>query len=163
MNINEIIFSKTAPQKKLDIIISLSEDELMSTTKATILRIVKEVGSKTPHSRDKSLHVSYERKAGNDWNSIVEGLDYRKGRLYLDIYLQYSNTDTNTYDDYDRFFAPGTYRGEVRRCDERGNPRSYYFDYNRSDKAKVIRSALLEYVYRKYNDKLQMTYGKEDQ
>ena len=82
MNINEIIFSKTVPQKKRDIINSLSEDELMSTTKATVLRIVKEVGSKTPHSRDKSLHVSYERKAGNDWNSIVGGLDCRKGRLY---------------------------------------------------------------------------------
>ena len=44
MNINELIFSRTQPQKKIDIINALSEDELLSTSEATIKRIVKDAG-----------------------------------------------------------------------------------------------------------------------
>ena len=43
-NINQIIFTRTQPKKKLDIINSLTEAELLATTEATITRIVKEVG-----------------------------------------------------------------------------------------------------------------------
>ena len=137
-NINQIIFTRTQPKKKLEIINSLSEAELMATTEATITKIVKEAGS----------------RKGNNWNSTVEGVELIKGKLYLDFYIQYENTDTNTSEEFDDFFRRGNFRGEIRRLDRYGNGRTYYFCYDETDKARVMRSILLEYVYSKYNEKL---------
>ena len=154
MNINELIFSRTQPQKKIDIINALSEDELLSTSEATIKRIVKDAGRRMWKTRDKELRISHERRAGNAWNSLIEAVELIKGRLYLEVYLQYENTDTSTSEEYDDFFRNGNFRGEVRRLDRYGNGRTYYFLYNLSDKASVMKSILLEYVYTKYADKL---------
>lgn len=154
MNINELIFSRTQPQKKIDIINALSEDELLSTSEATIKRIVKDAGRRMWKTRDKELRISHERRAGNAWNSLIEAIELIKGRLYLEVYLQYENTDTSTSEEYDDFFRNGNFRGEVRRLDRYGNGRTYYFLYNLSDKASVMKSILLEYVYTKYADKL---------
>lgn len=154
MNINELIFSRTQPQKKIDIINALSEDELLSTSEATIKRIVKDAGRRMWKTRDKELRISHERRAGNAWNSLIEAVELIKGRLYLEVYLQYENTDTSTSEEYDDFFRNGNFHGEVRRLDRYGNGRTYYFLYNLSDKASVMKSILLEYVYTKYADKL---------
>ena len=154
MNINELIFSRTQPQKKIDIINALSEDELLSTREATIKRIVKDAGRRMWKTRDKELRISHERRAGNAWNSLIEAVELIKGRLYLDVYLQYENTDTNTSEEYDVFFRNGKFRGEVRRLDRYGNGRTYYYLYDPSDKACVIKSILLEYIHTKYADKL---------
>ena len=104
MNINELIFSRTQPQKKIDIINALSEDELLSTSEATIKRIVKDAGRRMWKTRDKELRISHERRAGNAWNSLIEAVELIKGRLYLEVYLQYENTDTSTSEEYDDFF-----------------------------------------------------------
>ena len=154
MNINEFIFSRTQPQKKIDIINALSEDELLSTSEATVKRIVKEAGRRMWETRDKELRISQERRAGNAWNSLIEAVELIKGRLYLEVYLQYENTDTSTSEEYDDFFRNGKFRGEVRRLDRYGNGRTYYFLYNPSDKAGIIKSILLEYVFTKYSAKL---------
>ena len=161
MNINEIIFTRTAPQKKLDIINSLSEDELLITSKETVKRIIKECGVRVSHSRNKRLLIDYDRRVGNNWNSLVEGFDLIFDSVQIDIYVQYENTDTNTSESYGNFFTGGSYRGEVRRLDRYGNERTYYFIYDRNDKAKVMKSLLLEYVYTKYKNKLNQ--GKEDE
>ena len=154
MNINELIFSRTQPQKKIDIINALTKDELLSTSEATVKRIVKDAGRRMWKTRDKELRISQERRAGNAWNSSIDGVHLIKGKLHLEVYLQYENTDTSTSEEYDDFFRQGNYRGEVRRLDRHGNGRTYYFLYNPSDKASVMKSILLEYVYTKYADKL---------
>ena len=154
MNINEFIFSRTQPQKKIDTINALSEDELLSTSEATVKRIVKDAGRRMWKTRDKELRISHERRAGNAWNSLIEAVELIKGRLYLEVYLQYENTDTSTSEEYDDFFRNGNFRGEVRRLDRYGNGRTYYFLYNPSDKASVMKSILLEYVFTKYAAKL---------
>lgn len=127
----------------------------MATSEATITRIVKETGQRMGKTRDKSLRISYDRRAGNNWNSTVESVDLVKGKLYIGFYIQYENTDTNTSDDYEDFFKRGNYRGEIRRLDRYGNGRTYYACYDESDKARVMKSILLEYVYSKYADKLK--------
>lgn len=153
MNINNFIFTRTQPQKKIDTINALTQDELLSTSEATVKRIVKEAGRRMWKTRDKELRISQER-AGNAWNSSIDGVQLIKGQLYLDVYLQYENTDTNTSEEYDDFFRNGNFRGEVRRLDRHGNGRTYYYLYDSSDKASVIKSILLEYVHLKYADKL---------
>lgn len=155
MNVNNFIFSRTQPKKKLEAIESLSNDELLAVSEATAKRIVKEAGRRRYKSRDKELYIDYDRRVGNNWNSTVESVDLVKGKLYVNFYVQFDNSDTNTSDDYDNFFKRSNYRGEIRRFDRYGNGRTYYFCYDESDKARVIKSILLEYVFSKYRDKLK--------
>lgn len=154
MDINKIIFSRTAPAKKVEIIENLTETELLSITPATIVKMIKEAGTRLYKSRDKEMRISYERRTGNDWNSTVEGVRNYKGNPMLDLYIQYENTDTSTSVRLDDFLKHGDYRGSIVRNDRCGNPRSYYFTYTTADKAQFVKSVLLEYINRKYKDKL---------
>ncbi len=155
MNVNEFIFSRTQPSRKIDAIKALTNDELLSVSETTVNRIVKDAGRKIGRTRDRELNISRDRRAGNAWNATVDGIDLIKGKLYVEVYLQYENTDTSTSENYDDFFRKGNFRGEVRRSDRYGNGRTYYYLFDNSDKASVIRSVLLEYVYTKYAEKLK--------
>ncbi len=154
MDINKILFSRIAPKKKVEIIENLTPKELLSVNPDTIKRMVKETGSNYYKSRDKRLRLSSELRTGNNWNSDFEGISVIKNRLYVDLYLQYSNTDTNTSEAYEKFFCKGEYRGSVIRGDEYGNDRHYYYTYDESDKARCMRRLLLQYLYLRYKDKL---------
>ena len=155
MNVNNFIFTRTQPKKKLEVIEKLSNDELLAVSESTVKKIIQEVGQRRYKSRDKELRIDYDRRVGNNWNSTVESVDLVKGKLYVGFYIQYENTDTNTSDDYEDFFKRGNYRGEIRRLDRFGNGRTYYFCYDESDKARVMKSILLEFLYSKYLDKLK--------
>ena len=154
MNINRIIFTKTAPKKKVEIVENLTPTELLSITAETITRMVKEAGSRLYKSRDKELRLSFERRTGNNWDSTIEGVRNYKGKPVLDIYFQYENTDTNTSISLDDFLKRGNYQGSVVRDDRYGNLRNYYFTFSSTDKARFVRRLLLEYLYTKYADKL---------
>ena len=123
-------------------------------TSITMKRSVKEVGLNRYHSRDKYLWLSKERQTGNDWNSWFKGVELTKGTLYVKLYVQYENTDTDAYEKYTTFFTSGEYNGEIKSADMRPNDCTYYYDYDSDDKAKALRSLLLEYVNAKYRDKL---------
>lgn len=154
MDINKFIFSRTAPAWKVEILENLTQAELLSITPATIVKMIKEAGTRIYKSRDKEMRISYERRTGNDWNSEVEGVRNYKGNPMLDLYIQYENTDTSTSVRLDDFLKHGDYRGSIVRNDRCGNPRSYYFTYTTANKARFVKSVLLEYINRKYKDKL---------
>ena len=155
MNVNNFIFTRTQPKKKLEVIEKLSNDELLAVSESTVKKIIQEVGKRRYKSRDKELRIDYDRRVGNNWNSTVESVDLVKGKLYVGFYVQFENTDTNTSDDYEDFFKRGNFRGEIRRLDRFGNGRTYYFCYDESDKARVMKSILLDYLYSKYAGKLK--------
>ena len=154
MDINKIIFSRIAPRKKVEIVKNLTQTELLSITSATISKMIKEAGTRLYKSRDKELRISYESRTGNSWNSTVEGVRNCKGNSMLDLYIQYENTDTSTSVSLSDFMNSGDYRGSIERDDRYGNPRSYYFTYSSADKARFVRQLLLEYLNRRYKDKL---------
>ena len=154
MNINEIIFSRTAPKKKVEIVENLTLSELLSVSPETIKRMVREAGSNYYKSRDKRLTLSSEFRTGNDWNSDFEGVSLIKQRLYVDLYLQYSNTDTTKTESLEKFFCKGEYRGCVIGSDHYGNDRHYYFTYSESEKARCMRRLLLQYLHLKYKERL---------
>lgn len=151
MNINETIFSRIAPKKKLEVVKNLSDSELLSVSPDTITRIVREVGSKKYKSRDKSLRIS---DVGNNWNSTFDGVETCKENLHVELYLQYENTDTSTSENFEKFFCKGEYRGSVVRNDRYGNPRHYYFTYTEADKAECMKMVLLEYINLKYKNRI---------
>ena len=154
VNINQEVFKRYAPKKKLDLINGLSETELLATTPETLMRIVKEAGTKVGTARSKVLRISSERRIGNAWNSTVEAVEFHRGKLVLDIYVQMDSTDTNHFEPYSNFSKDGNYTGKVFTTNYYGDSVPHYFTYDRQDKAKVIKSILLEYVYTKYADKL---------
>ena len=153
-NINQEVFKKYAPKKKLEIINNLTTAELLATTPETVKRIAKEAGRRIGKSRDKILRINRNRQAGNDWNSTVETVEYVKGNLYLNIYFQMDSTDTNICVKHEVFFNDDEYHGKHYTTNYYGDSVPHYFTYNRQDKAKVIKSILLEYVHTKYADKL---------
>ena len=154
MNINQELFKRYAPKKKLEIINNLTTAELLATTPETIMRIAKEAGRSIGKSRDKILRINRERQAGNDWNSTVEAVEFIKGNLYLNIYFQTDHTDTNICEKYAMFMQGDEYHGKHYITNKHGDEVPNYFVYDRQDKAKVVKSILLEYVHTKFADKL---------
>ena len=150
MNINIELFKRYKPDKKVQIIMELTEDELLNVTPATITRIIKEAGSRLYRSRDKRLWIPDRFRTGNHWNSTFNAVELIKGKLYVSLYVQYSNTDTDTDATFNEFFSRGDYRGHICYEDRYGNPHTDYYTYTQSDKAKALRSLLLTYVQRKY-------------
>jgi hypothetical protein len=118
--------------------------------------MVKEAGKSIYKSkRDKTLMVSRQRRTGNDWNSWFNGVDLMKGKLYVNFYIQYDNTDTNDCISYGEFVRDrDRFRGTIKTTDRFDNPQTYYYFYENDDRARAIKSLLLEYVYTKYADKL---------
>ena len=155
-NINTELFKRYAPKKKLELIEKLGPAELMNVSVATLTRIVKEAGTNMWKSRNKTLRISRERQRGNSWNSMIEAVDLIKGKLSLDVYMQFDNTDSNTSISISSFLCRGESRAEITREDRYGNLQTYYAIYDEGDKQRVIRSILEEYVYTKYADKLKM-------
>jgi len=152
-NINQFLFTRTAPQKKLAVINNLSQYELLNVTTATITRIIKEAGYGKKGSPNKTLRLTVT--VGNDWNSDVESIYVWKGKLYIDFYLQYSNTDTSTEDTWSNFIYRGDYRGSYKYTDRYDNPQTAYFTYDEEDKARVIKAILKSYIKTKYASKLK--------
>lgn len=155
-NINLELFKRYAPKRKLEIIESLTQEELLAITPAAIIRMVKEAGKSIYKSkRDKTLMVSRQRRTGNDWNSWFNGVDLMKGKLYVNFYIQYDNTDTNDCISYGEFMRDrDRFRGTIKSTDRYDNPQTYYYFYENDDRARAIKSLLLEYVYTKYAEKL---------
>ena len=153
-NINIELFKRTTPVKKIEIIENLTQTELGRVTEGTILKIVKETGRRLTGSRNYEFYVNPDRRKGNNWNSVVEGLWLYKGKLSVMIYVQYGNTDSSLIVPFQYFFKKGDFRGTVKRDDRYGNPQTYYYVYDEKDKAEIIRSFCLEYVNTKYKSKL---------
>lgn len=66
----------------------MTQDELLSISKETILRIVKETGRKLTDFRNYEFYVHPDRRKGNDWNSVIERIWLYKGKLSIITYIQ---------------------------------------------------------------------------
>jgi len=152
-DINEFIFGRTKPEKKLEVLDSLSGAELRNATNETILRIYKECRGKDSdgNPRDRFM-IENDRRAGNRlggrgfWNSLIEFIYEYNGRAYIMFYVQNTKTDSSEGVSYTTFKSGAEYRGY---CDYLGT----YFRYDSNDIANVIRCILKEYVYYTYIEK----------
>ena len=170
-NVNEAIFSRMKPNNKIDYVRLLSSSELMNVKRDTIIRCIKEVGDKeytykidkkTNESikkltRDKKLFLSDERRVGNDWNSNILGIYFIKSKLFVNIYFQMDSTDSDFLVDYDEFFSIGEYNGKKYEMDRYGELVPRYFRYTQRMKENAIKNILLEYIHKKYADKLSQS------
>lgn len=159
MDINKIIFSRTAPKKKLAVINTLSQGDLLSVTYKTILRIIKEAGvgdSNKTRCKFKTLYLS---GATNDWNSKVRNIyNSKKDEVYLSVYIQGDDTDTEVSYKL-RDFLDNRYEelclGKLDESFRNGYEHKVPANYDRSDRARVIKAILTAYIENKYAEKLK--------
>jgi hypothetical protein len=154
-SINEFVFGRTKAEKKLEVLDSLSGNELRKVTDETILRIYKECRGKDSDGKpNDKFYIKNSRRAGNRlggsrfWNSTIEFIYEYKGKAYIDFYVQNSNTDWGESVSYERFKAGTEFRGY---SDYLGT----YFRYDADDIANVIRCILKEFVYYKYIERAE--------
>jgi len=159
MNINQFIFTRTAPKKKLEVVKKLQQGELLAITYKTILRIIKEAGvgdSNKTRCKFKTLYLS---DAGNDWNSKVTNIyNWKKDEVYLSVYIQGDDTDTHAFPKL-KDFLDNRYEeqclGKLHESFRNGYEHDVPANYNRTDRARVIKAILTAYVKNKYADKLK--------
>lgn len=153
-DINTFLFGRNRPSAKMDIVQGLTISELLAVTPETVKRIIKEVGRKVGTTRGKDLYISRELRTGNDWNSEVEGFGYNSKGLFLYIYVQYGNSDRTVIETWDKFFRKGQYVGSLEYADRYGGTQTSHFIYDDSEKARVVRRLLMQYLHLKYKAKL---------
>ena len=158
-NINNIIFTRTAPKKKLEIINSLSQGELLAITYPTILRIIKEAGQGDSNKARCKFKTLYLAGATNDWNSKVTNIyNWKKDEVYLSVYIQGDDTDTYEFPKL-KDFLDNSYEeqclGKLHESFRNGYEHDVPANYNRTDRARVVRAILTAYVKNKYRDKLK--------
>lgn len=158
-NINNIIFTRTAPKKKLEIINSLSQGELLAITYPTILRIIKEAGQGDSNKARCKFKTLYLSGATNDWNSKVTNIyNWKKDEVYLSVYIQGDDTDTYEFPKL-KDFLDNSYEeqclGKLHESFRNGYEHDVPANYNRTDRARVVRAILTAYVKNKYRDKLK--------
>jgi hypothetical protein len=89
--------------------------------------------------------ISHERRKGNNWNSLVEGVYRSNGKLFVDIYFQDDSTDTNDSEYFDTFFSSAS---NVRVTSRLGSA-----VYSYDERAEVMRSIVIDYIYWKVIDR----------
>ena len=159
MDINNFLFTRTAPKKKLAVINTLSQGDLLSVTYKTVLRIIKEAGvgdSNKTRCKFKTLYLS---GATNDWNSKVRNIyNSKKDEVYLSVYIQGDDTDTEVSYKL-RDFLDNRYEeqclGKLYESFRNGYEHKVPANYDRSDRARVIKAILTAYIENKYADKLK--------
>lgn len=161
-NINTELFKRYAPTKKLALINSLSENELLNISYKTILRIIKEAGTpddpKKRRCKFKTLNLKpYD--AGNEWNSDINSIyNSTKDEVWMEVYVQGDDTDT-TCGYKLRDFLDNRYEeqilGEIHESWDYGYSHTKPAVYDREDRARVIRAICRAYVENKYKEKLK--------
>lgn len=138
MRVKEILFGEISAEEKLEKIKKLPNEVLLSATDIAkvLLEIIQQCG------KDGEFRIKNDRRVGNNWNSLVEGIRLYKNYLYVDVYIQSDSTDTNTSALYhDMLTGGGSSYVESRLGTVK---------YREDDKAEVVRGFLLEYIYYKY-------------
>lgn len=159
-NINNIIFTRIAPKKKLEIINSLSQGELLAITYPTILRIIKEAGRGDSNKTRCKFKTLFFENAGNKWNSEVTSIyNAKKDEVYLSVYIQGDDTDTYVFPKL-KDFLDNRYEeqclGKLHESFRNGYEHDVPANYDRSDRARVIKAILTAYIENKYAEKLKV-------
>jgi len=160
VNINQFIFTRTAPKKKLEVIENLTEGELLSVNYKTILRIIKEAGAGDTNKTRCKFKTLYLSDAGNNWNSKVTNIyNWKKDEVFMSVYIQGDDTDTDVSYKL-RDFLDNRYEeqclGHIEESWSYGYSHKKPANYDRSDRARVIKAILTAYINNKYHDKLKI-------
>lgn len=143
MDINSVIFSNVSNTEKKNAVENASASDLMRISESTLKRMVKERGSDNYYKDRKILFFG---NVSNNWNADAKSLELYKDKLFINFYVQYSNTDTDDCEYMSKFLGSGEFRGAIKYTDMYDNPHTSYYRFDSSDKAKVMRAICLAYI-----------------
>lgn len=127
--------------KQIESINKMSDSDVIAYGKKHINGIMDDAANEYGQYR-----ISNDRWKGNNWNSIVEGVYRNKeGKLFVDIYFQGGSTDCNDSEYFNTFFSSTS---NVRVTSRIGSA-----TYSYSERADVMRSILIDYLYWKVIDR----------
>ena len=139
--LNDILFKAGNYNEKKSFIDNMLVDDLMNVPKSLVKSIIEKCGNE--YGR---MYIRRDFRKGNDWNSEIEGVNLSKsGDVFVEVYIQTDSTDTTECEYFDKFFR----RGEYYSNDNRFNKG---IDYKESQKAEVMRSILLQCIYKLHSD-----------
>lgn len=144
MNINEILF-KGDINERINAVKNASESDLLRLSEDSIKRMLKEQGRDNYYKDRKTLYFD---RVSNEWNAWAKDVELYNGKLFIEFYVQYSNTDTDTCEYLSKFLGSGEFRGSISYEDRYGGSHTAYYRFNSHDKAKVMKAICLEYLNR---------------
>lgn len=144
MNINEILFKGDINERK-NAVENASESDLLRLSEDSIKRMLTEQGRDNYYKDRKTLYFD---RVSNEWNAWAKDVELYNGKLFIEFYVQYSNTDTDTCEYLSKFLGSGEFRGSISYEDRYGNSQTSYYRFNSHDKAKVMKAICLEYLNR---------------
>lgn len=156
MDINIELFKRRTAKKRIEILDSLTTEELKMVKKSTILRCVKEAGERAfGKSRSKFKALYLVNEVGNNWNSRVTSVENcRNDVVFLNIYIQGDDTDTTDCCKWEQF-ADFRYNnitaGTLTESFSNDYSHTVPATYNTEERVEIIREILKSFVYRKYN------------
>lgn len=156
MDLNKELFRKLAPHNKLELLRQAKQSDFLNITFDTLERMVKEAGKRISENHvAKELYIDREF-AHNDRNSRVESIyqGRKRGSLYMNIYLQGYDTDTNIQCEVTKFLSREEILGSFTEEYLHGGPCIIQAKYDAEDKARVIHAICLAYIHNKYAAKL---------
>lgn len=142
MNINDIIIKGKVTK---DAVSNASESDILRLTEDTIKRMVSRKGSIGYYKNRKMFNFDH---ISNGWNAWAKSLELYNGKLFINFYVQYSNTDTDECEFVSKFIGNGDFRGTISHTDRYGNSQTAYYRFDTHDKAKVLKAICLEYLSR---------------
>lgn len=145
MDLNTIVLGKTSVSKRKDIVNNASESDLLRVTEDTIKKMVRRKGSEGYYKDRKTIYFG---NVSNGWNAWAKSVELYKSKLFINFYIQYSNTDTEDCEYWNKFSGTGEFRGTIKYTDRYGNGQTSYYRFDRANKAKVVRAILLAYLER---------------
>ena len=155
MDLNIELFRRISPDKKLKIVKKATQSELLSLSRPSVERMVKEAGTRiNPAHIAKELRI-YCDMANNGRNSSINCIfqGRKRGSLYFNIYLQGYDTDTTEPCEYDHFAN----NEDLCKFEETylyGGYNVIHAKYYPEDKARVLKAICIAYIENKYKDKL---------
>ena len=142
MDLNSVIFKGTTADKR-SAVESATQRELLNVSVDTIKKILSKQSADKYYPDRKTLYFG---NVSNHWNADAKSVELYKGKVFINFYVQYSNTDTDTCDYLDKFLRGGDYRGAVNYTDMYDNPHTSYYRFDQNDKANVVKAILLTYI-----------------
>lgn len=139
-SLESVLFTKGSVKDKVAYIEGMTTRELLKVGSNIVRKIYDLCGGDR-------LYIRRSLRRGNKWNSEVEGIWVTESsdKLLVLIYVQNSKTDTSMTEYFNKFFSFGEYYSS-------NNNLGANVRYSESQKGEVMRSILLEFVKRTYDE-----------
>ena len=142
MNINEMLF-KGDINERINAIENASQSDLLRLSEDSIKRMLTEQGSDNYYKDRKTLYFD---RVSNNWNADAKSVELYNNKVFINFYVQYSNTDTDDCEYMSKFLGSGEFRGSIPYEDRYGGSHTAYYRFDSHDKAKVMKAICLEYL-----------------